>query len=408
MKKSLLLTFVVFIFSLSYSQTLSLPDIEIVESIPIETSLDNPDIRNTQEVWLEMIGGAHKTIDIEQFYISNEPGKKLQDVLVAICKAADRGVKIRILVDARMYKTYPESVDTLGRRYNIETRRINYAKLTGGIQHAKYFIIDGQEVFVGSQNFDWRALEHIHELGLRINNKSIASAFKDIFDFDWQLSSDTALTKSGFNSFSKKSLANVLLVHQSGDSSFITPTCSPIGFIPDSALWDETAIVRLIDGAKSTLSLQFLAYSPFERHGEMYTVIDDAIWRGAKRGVKIKMLVSDWMKGLPAVKALKEMSAVPNIEVAFTSIPEWSGGYIPFARVEHCKYILADETMFWLGTANCEKNYYYSSRNLGITGTSSTVAGKLSQIFQKSWYSPYRKSIAPTGEYKSREHGERK
>jgi hypothetical protein len=30
-------------------------DIELVESIPVETTLDNPDIRNTQEVWLEMI-----------------------------------------------------------------------------------------------------------------------------------------------------------------------------------------------------------------------------------------------------------------------------------------------------------------------------------------------------------------
>jgi hypothetical protein len=42
------------------------------------------------------------------------------------------------------------------------------------------------------------------------------------------------------------------------------------------------------------------------------------------------------------------------------SIPEWSGGYIPFARVEHCKYIVADNTKFWLGTSSCKKGYFHS------------------------------------------------
>jgi len=60
------------------------PNIEIVESIPLETSLDNPEIRNAREVWLEMIGRARTTLDLEQYYISDEPGKQLAGVLAAI------------------------------------------------------------------------------------------------------------------------------------------------------------------------------------------------------------------------------------------------------------------------------------------------------------------------------------
>jgi len=174
------------------------PDIEIVESIPAGTSLDNPEIRDTREVWLEMIGEARKTLDLEEYYISDEPGKMLEDVLAAIYSAAGRGVKVRVLVDARMVRTYPESVDGLSRRRNVEVRRIDFGAIAGGMQHAKYFIVDGKQVFVGSQNFDtfdgakprflnrgkkrrsvstlsiprasargvewvdWRALEHIH------------------------------------------------------------------------------------------------------------------------------------------------------------------------------------------------------------------------------------------------------
>jgi phosphatidylserine/phosphatidylglycerophosphate/cardiolipin synthase-like enzyme len=384
------------------------PNIEIVESIPVETSLDNPEIRNAREVWLEMIGRARKTLDLEQYYISDEPGKKLAGVLAAIDSAAGRGVKVRILVDARMYATYPESADKLAKRPNIEVRRIDFGAIAGGVQHAKYFIADSKEVFVGSQNFDWRALEHIHELGLRISDNQVAGAYGDIFGLDWQLA---ALKPDAIKTFAvpKKTYRIPIRVEAAaGDSAVLFPTFSPQGLIPESTLWDERAIVELIDGSKRSLTLQFLSYSPDDRQGIRYATIDDAVRRAARRGVKVRMIVSDWQKGTPAVPALKDLAGTPNIEVAFTAIPDWSGGYIPFARVEHCKYIVADGTKFWLGTSNCEKSYFYRSRNLGIVCTSPNLAGTLSKIFLKSWNSPYKQLITQTGEYTPREHGEKK
>lgn len=406
--KKILAAFLLLLSPYIYAQNSPFADIEIVESIPVGTMLDNPEIRNTHEVWLEMIGRAQRTLDIEQFYISNEPGKLLEDVLAAIYVAADRGVKVRVIVDAPMYKTYPASVDGLGRYRNIEARRIDFSANTGGIQHAKYFIVDGKEVFVGSQNFDWRALEHIHELGLRINNKEIAAAFEEIFELDWQL---TSLSPEKFKAFSvteKDFHTPIRFAGQAGDVAVVVPTFSPRGYIPDSALWDERGIVALINGVRKTLTLQFLSYSPLDRQGGLYTAIDGAVRDAAKRGVKVRMIVSDWEKGSPAVRALKELVSIPNIEVAFTSIPDWSGGYIPFARVEHCKYIVADSENFWLGTSNCEKSYFYSSRNIGVICTSTRLAGILTKIFQKSWNSPYKELVTQDGEYPSREHGERR
>jgi phosphatidylserine/phosphatidylglycerophosphate/cardiolipin synthase-like enzyme len=383
-------------------------DIEIVESIPVGTSLDNPEIRNTREVWLEMIGAARKTLDLEEYYISNEPGKMLEGILAAILSAADRGVKVRILVDARMCRTYPESVDRLACHGNIEVRRIDFGAITGGVQHAKYFIVDGKHVFVGSQNYDWRALEHIHELGLRINNSQIAAAYGDILNLDWQLASLPPEAIKAFSLTKKTYRTPIRVKDAAGEAAALFPTFSPLGYIPDSTLWDERAIVELIDGAQRSLSLQFLSYSLADRQSGRYTVIDDALRRAAKRGVKVRMIVSDWEKGTPAVPALKNLASIPNIEVAFTAIPDWSGGYIPFARVEHCKYIIADGMRFWLGTSNCEKNYFYSSRNLGIVGASPNLAGALSRIFLKSWTSQYKEVITQTGEYAPREHGEKK
>ena len=71
---------------------------------------------------------------------------------------------------------------------NIEVRMIDFGKIGGGgIQHSKFFIVDGEQVFFGSQNFDWRALKHIHEIGVRIHHRQAASAYLDIFNLDWQL-----------------------------------------------------------------------------------------------------------------------------------------------------------------------------------------------------------------------------
>ena len=117
----------------------------------------------------------------------------------AVLAAGRRGVKVRILSDTAMAATYPETLARFQGRPNIQTRLFDWKKLTGGILHAKYFIVDGSEAFVGSQNFDWRALTHIQETGLRIRVPLFARALQRIFDADWGFSGgDTAcLSRSG-------------------------------------------------------------------------------------------------------------------------------------------------------------------------------------------------------------------
>ncbi|MBI4547351.1 MAG: DUF1669 domain-containing protein [Ignavibacteriae bacterium] len=397
----------------AFSQTQTRLDIEFVESIPIETTLDNPDIRNTFGVWMEMINGAKKTLDIEQFYISSQKGEPLDTVLNAIIAASVRGVKVRLIVDARMYKTYPEHVDQLKYfglkapdQFQIEVRIIDFGKLAGGVQHAKYFIVDGEEVLLGSQNFDWRALKHIHELGLRIKHKEVVKVFQDIFELDWQIAktNDPRLVRENLT---MKSYSLPAWVQASrGDTVWLFPTASPKGLIPDSSIWDEKNIIELIDGAKSEVVLQFLSYSPVSRDKSFYPVLDNALRSAAVHGVKVKMIVSDWEKDHPAVDHLKSLSLVPNIEVKFSVIPEWSGGYIPYARVEHCKFICVDGISFWLGTSNGEKSYFYTSRNLGIIVKNLKLANTLHRIFMKSWESVYTELVKPEVEYQPRRHGE--
>ncbi len=400
----------VFVFAgTCLGQPAGYPDFEIVESIPVETTLDNPEIRDAHEVWLEMINKSKSSLDFEEFYLSNKVGESLEDIIKAILDASNRGVQVRIIADARMYKTYPETVDMFGKHPNIKTRIIDFGKLAGsGVQHAKYFIVDRKEIFVGSQNFDWRSLKHIHELGVLISNTKAVQIYSDVFNLDWKLSATNE--KSLIKTYLKRRSYHtpITVVEGEGDTLTYTPTMSPKGIIPDEKLWDEKNIVDLIDGAKKDVMCQFLTYSPATREKSYYAVLDNALRNAAARGVKVKMIVSDWDKDHPTVDHLKSLSLVPNIEVKFSVIPEWSGGYISYARVEHCKYLVVDSVMCWLGTSNWEKGYFYNLRNLGVVVKNRKINGILQNIFLKGWNGSYTEMVKPEIDYKPKEHGEQK
>ena len=56
----------------------------------------------------------------------------------------------------------------------VAARLLDAGAAWGGVLHAKGMIVDGRTFFLGSQNWDWRALEHIHELGVRVRHPDLA------------------------------------------------------------------------------------------------------------------------------------------------------------------------------------------------------------------------------------------
>ncbi len=380
--------------------------VELVESIPIETSLDNSDIRNTPEVWLEMINAAKHSIDLGQFYISHKKGEALEPILNAIVSAADRGVKIRFIVDGSMYKTYPETADKLNEHSGIDVHVYRLKDISGGVLHAKYFIVDNKDIFIGSQNFDWRALKHIHELGIRIKSKNLVKFYKELFELDWLLSAEDADTEA--------LLANIeysddmkmfrLKLAEHGKTTII-PSASNPKIIYHEANWDEFQLLRMINEARESIHIQLLSYSPYSR-GEYYDVLDVALRKAAARGVEVEMILSDWNYYSPRINYIKSLHAIPNIEIKFSTIPEASEGYIGYARVEHCKFMVVDDKEFWLGTSNWSKSYYYKGRNLGVIIQNAQLANRVTEIFKKSWNSEYCQSVELGKTYQRKEIGE--
>jgi phosphatidylserine/phosphatidylglycerophosphate/cardiolipin synthase-like enzyme len=178
-----------------------------------------------------------------------------------------------------------------------------------------------------------------------------------------------------------------------------TPVGSPEAYLPDRALWNLKAITHLLGTAREEIRIQVLSYSPIHNKDEYWPDLDNALRSAAARGVKVRLLVSDWCKRPPKIDHLKSLSLVPGIEVRLITIPPYSGGFIPFARVSHAKYMIVDRDRSWIGTSNWQKDYFYRSRNVGLVVESSRVASTLGGIFEKDWTSRYAYAIDPAEEY---------
>ena len=66
--------------------------IQLVATVPVESSIGDPTLPGTAETWVSMIDSARKTIELEHFYLSHWPGERTGPVLDAIGRSpvADR------------------------------------------------------------------------------------------------------------------------------------------------------------------------------------------------------------------------------------------------------------------------------------------------------------------------------
>ena len=368
------------------------PAFQLVESVPVETELGQPDLPRAPDVWLEMIRGAREEICVASFYFSDDPDDDddpLDRVLTALIEAASRGVRVRLLSDKGFHKTYPEIPDRFAAAPGCESRLLDARALWGGILHAKYMIVDGRDCFVGSQNWDWRALMHIHELGARVRDDALASALHGVFSYDWALAGGESVPATAVDAASED------LVLDDGTLADVTMAASPPGALPPGLSHDLPMLIDLVDRAVHELRLQVLSYHVTDRDGAEYLDLDTALRRAAGRGVQVRIIASNWAKRPSQAVWLQSLACLPGIEVRFTNIPPWSGGFVPFGRVEHPKYMVIDGREGWVGTSNWAPGYFSDSRNVSLFVVGSRTADQLTRIFDTSWNSGYAEIVDP-------------
>jgi len=363
---------------------------ELVHTVPTETALATPDLRDPATVWTQMFDAAQKEIVIAQFYVASQRGARFDSVIDRLAAAGKRGVKIRFLMEERgRAASDAATIERLRAIPNLTFRFMEYGKLSAnGIIHAKYLVVDGRSAYLGSQNFDWRSFAHIHETGVKIDDAAVAAQMQQIFDFDWRAQ---ALLAQGMPvpPFPRDTAApahgNIYLV------------ASPAAYTPAQVGDSEAALVELVGQAKSEIDIQLLDYAPLSygpHHTRpYYAVIDNALRAAQACGVRIKLMVSNWNTEAPAVSYLKSLAILPGVEVRIVTLPEAAQGFIPYARVIHSKTMSIDGQVAWIGTSNWAGGYLDKSRNLELVLRDAAFARRIQDLHGQTWDSPYAAPI---------------
>ncbi len=358
--------------------------IQLVESFPVETDLANPDLPKAEAVWMDMISKARQSIDVGQFYVQTVPHSSLDRVLKALESAANRGIKIRFMVDEAFVKRYPDdtgkAVEAIKKWKNTEVRITNRWTQTGGIQHAKYFIVDGRDAFLGSQNFDWRALDHIKELGYRLRSPPLVASLAAVFQDDW----DKAQNKEAVQELDPKNFQPAVWKDADGSVNTVSLKVSPNPDSKNPVLWDLPPLLDMIRQAKSNVRIAAMLYKPVFFDKRAWTELEVVLIEAAQRGVKVQVMVDAKNKAQNFNRLIEG-----GVQVGFVKIPNHSSGVIPYARLIHAKYMVVDDRMAWLGTSNLEGDYFYNSRNISLLFDSPRYAQSMGKVFDRYWTSTY-------------------
>lgn len=365
------------ILALTTAWALAAPP-RLAVSLPAETDLGVPGVALASDTWLEMIRAAQHRLDFGQFYVANRPGTALDRILVALEEAGRRGVAIRFLLSSRMIEGDTATVARLKAIPGAEVRLLDLSGPGRGVLHAKYFLVDGRALYVGSQNFDWRAFEHIHETGVRVEAPSAVARLAAIFESDWTLAG-TGRPKAW-------PTPPAFPAPEAGEPELLA---SPAHLNPPGVRAALPVLLELLGRAQSRIRIQLLTYSPISGKTRFWPDLDNALRSAAARGVTVQLLVSDWNLEAPAVDHLRSLAALPRVEVRVAAVPEAQAGHIPYARVIHSKVLRVDQEVLVVSTSNWSEGYFTESRNIELLFRDPALAAQADALSERVWAAPF-------------------
>jgi len=145
-----------------------------------------------------LIQNAKSTIDIEQMtFDSAWKGASSSPVLDAVVAAANRGVKVRILLnDDAVFDVAGKTsvhknqitVDALRGKANITAKIANVKAMGVDYIHNKGMLIDGEETLISSINWDENSFTNNREAAVVIASTQVYQFYENLFDRDWSVS----------------------------------------------------------------------------------------------------------------------------------------------------------------------------------------------------------------------------
>jgi len=142
-----------------------------------------------------LLESARTSIEIEQAYITNESGTRLNPYLATAINASRRGVQVRVLLDSYWFNMEDEADnDEMAALINriaadehlpLEARCADLSVSGFEKIHNKGVIVDDRAVLVSSINWNTNSPTFNRETGVIIGQPEAARYFRSVFDADW-------------------------------------------------------------------------------------------------------------------------------------------------------------------------------------------------------------------------------
>ena len=391
---------------------------------------------------VQMADAAQKTLDVQYFIFKNDDSGQL--LMSAILRAAQRGVRVRVLIDDTEARSAEDRVTTLAAHPNIEVRLYNpfyyrgdvaalrYAELTLTLSrlnyrmHNKLFVADNEVAVVGGRNVGDAYFDSGDDLqfgdydvfAMGPITRDLSASFDQYWNSKLSIPAQ-ALDGGVFSRLRLRHVGSELAQHRqdaretdlgrairsgkpfaglmAGDAGLVWAKAQVIADSPDKASVEGGDAIgallrrRLLEAAAEVKS-ELLIVSPYFVPGEK---VSDLLESLHARGVKVRVLTNSLLStDVPAVHAGYRRYRVPLLEHGIELYevkplpgkPDPRGGVLKTPSSGqfslHAKAFVFDRKRVFIGSANLDQRSMNLNTEIGLMIDSPDLARQVAKRFE--------------------------
>ncbi|MEK7691797.1 MAG: phospholipase D-like domain-containing protein [Bdellovibrionota bacterium] len=370
---------------------------------------------NSRELTVSAIASARQTIELNIYELSSPA---IRDALIDRIRA---GVRVRILEEGQPVsgmscpgrQVQADLVTTIERNPKSKSQFFEMTSKAGGdrrfrFNHAKYTVIDGISVVVGSENYSPTGqpapgAEGNRGWEVRVYGEKIASQYQTLFHADSdvsfkdvrELTDSKALMKELKKTCPKQESGlseETVRVRSAPAAGRVSPILSAQEVIPftspENSLQQTLEIVR---SATRTLDIQQMSFSDGWDGDEYSSPMISELLDAAQRGVRVRVLLNDdrvFVGSGPKKTQNQRTSAYLNrlagqrrvtLRSQIANLKKMDVDYI------HNKGILADGALTLVSSINWTQNSITNNRETAVALYSESIFNYYENIFEADW-----------------------
>jgi len=390
--------------------------VRLVQAFPVTVGYAP---QTSLKLLLHAVESARKTLQVNIYELTSP------EIAAALIAKVKEGVRVEVLLEGQPVSgmkpegraIQKEIVKAMKRAKNGSHFYEMTAPLTPGVKrryrynHAKYMIIDGARILVGSENYS--STGHpakVDALGNRgwevlIENGTVLRPFQSAFDFDTKVKFGDVfelvdgVAGSSFPSDAEpaewvtRNLNSLTSLMRYLDAAVANPTLNATQvatvFSPETSL---SGLLKLIQSARSTLSIEQMSF-PYEwTQLGANSPLFEAVIAAARRGVRVRVLLNDegafdfgeegrvHKNTLTAklLRALANKEGLP-MDARIANTKKMGVSYI------HNKGVLVDGALTLISSINWTENSVNNNRETAVVLKSPEIHQFYEKIFNWDW-----------------------